>query len=114
LIPAYNTPEHKFNIGLTGRDIDVKLFNKIPLRNLGFGINYKWVQGFQYEGSPQFTGYVPTYDMLDAQVSYTLKKISSTLSLDVPISSTTVSTRCMVGRRREGWRYFSVTVDLSK
>jgi len=69
LIPAYNTPENKYNIGLSGRDIDTYFFNKIHIRNMGFSINYKWIQGFEYEGSPQFTGYVPTYDLLDAQVS---------------------------------------------
>jgi iron complex outermembrane receptor protein len=59
LIPAFNTPEHKFNIGFNGRDI----------RGYGFNINYKWVDGFQYEGSPQFTGYLEKYDMIDAQVN---------------------------------------------
>ncbi|MFM7903373.1 MAG: TonB-dependent receptor plug domain-containing protein, partial [Bacteroidota bacterium] len=59
LIPAFNTPEHKFNIGFNGRDI----------RGYGFNINYKWVDGFQYEGSPQFTGYLDRYDVVDAQVN---------------------------------------------
>ena len=60
LIPAFNTPEHKFNIGFNGRDI----------RNFSFNINYKWIDGFQYEGSPQFTGYIESYDLIDAQVNY--------------------------------------------
>ena len=30
------------------------------LKNIGFNVNYKWVEGFIYEGSPQFTGSVPT------------------------------------------------------
>ena len=43
IIPAFNTPEHKFNIGLTGRNINLK----IPkLKNIGFNINYKWIEGF--------------------------------------------------------------------
>jgi len=69
IIPAFNTPEHKFNIGLTGRDIEV-----ISAKNgwIGFGLNYKWIQGFVFEGSPQFTGAIPSYDMFDAQVSYTI------------------------------------------
>src|SRR5207248_4906053 len=70
LIPAYNTPENKYNIGLSARDIDAYLFKAIHIRNVGFGINYKWVQGFQFEGSPQFTGFVPSYDVVDAQLSY--------------------------------------------
>ncbi|MBK5285030.1 MAG: TonB-dependent receptor, partial [Bacteroidia bacterium] len=78
LIPAYNTPKNKYNIGFGGRDIDVTLFNKVHLHNFGFGINYKWVEGFEFEGSPQFTGYVPTYDFWDAQINYHARKIFTT------------------------------------
>lgn len=60
LIPAFNTPEHKYNIGFSIRNF----------KSLGFNINYKWVQGFNYEGSPQFTGYIPDYDMIDVQANY--------------------------------------------
>jgi outer membrane receptor protein involved in Fe transport len=78
LIPAYNTPENKYNIGISGRDIDVSLFRKIRLRNFGFSVNYKWIQGFSFEGSPQFTGFVPPYSLLDAQLNYNLRKIRTT------------------------------------
>ena len=82
IIPAYNTPEHKFNIAFSGRDINTHI-GSLRIRNLGFGINYKWVQGFLFEGSPQFTGFVPTYDMLDAQVSKRIPKIHTTFKLGV-------------------------------
>jgi outer membrane receptor protein involved in Fe transport len=65
IIPAFNTPEHKFNVGFTARDL-----GKAKLGHFGFSLNYKWIQGFLFEGSPQFTGLVPTYDMFDMQVSY--------------------------------------------
>ncbi|HRF41193.1 MAG TPA: TonB-dependent receptor, partial [Saprospiraceae bacterium] len=40
IIPAFNTPEHKFNISLSGRDVPINLgFLKLP--KLGFNINYK-------------------------------------------------------------------------
>ena len=68
IIPAYNTPENKFNVGLSGRDIE--LFN---LKNWGFSTNYKWVQGFLFEGSPQFSGFIDDYGLVDAQINYTLK-----------------------------------------
>jgi outer membrane cobalamin receptor len=71
IIPAYNTPEHKFNIGLSGKEIN---FNKI--KNIGFNINYKWIDGFIFEGSPQFTGQVPSYGLLDLQVTKSLSKLS--------------------------------------
>ncbi|MFI5135753.1 MAG: hypothetical protein ACHQD9_07860, partial [Chitinophagales bacterium] len=74
IIPAYNTPENKFNIGLSGRDIQTHIFG-MRMNNYGFSINYRWVEGFLYEGSPQFTGYVPTYGKLDVQINKTIPKI---------------------------------------
>ena len=74
IIPAYNTPEFKFNIGLSGKDIDIELNEKPLLKDIGFNFNYKWVQGFLFEGSPQFTGEVPTYGLLDFQMTKNMKK----------------------------------------
>ena len=82
IIPAYNTPEYKYNIGLVGRDLHISK-NAILLKNYGFSINYKWVEGFQYEGSPQFTGFVPTYSLVDAQISKELPKLKSTIKVGV-------------------------------
>ncbi len=80
IIPAYNTPEHKFNIGFAGRDINFSS-NHMILRNFAFNINYKWVEGFTYEGSPQFTGQVPTYDIVDIQISKKIPEFNTTLKL---------------------------------
>ncbi|CAH0999034.1 Vitamin B12 transporter BtuB [Neolewinella maritima] len=78
IIPAFNTPENKYNIGLAGRDIPV-LENYLD--GFGFNVTYKWVQGFIFEGSPQFTGFVDSYGMLDAQVNFTLDKLNTTIKL---------------------------------
>jgi len=81
IIPAYNTPKHKYNIGISGKEIsigDISFF-----KNVGFSINYKWVEGFQFEGSPQFTGYVPSYGIVDAQVSVHQEKIHTTFKIGV-------------------------------
>jgi len=80
IIPAYNTPEHKYNLGLSGRDIHFSN-SKFFLRNFSFSINYKWVEGFTYEGSPQFTGDVPTYDLVDVQLSKKLPELNATLKV---------------------------------
>ncbi|HXH19291.1 MAG TPA: carboxypeptidase-like regulatory domain-containing protein [Chitinophagales bacterium] len=80
IIPAYNTPEHKFNVGISGKEISFRL-GKLKIKNVGFNFNYKWIQGFQFEGSPQFTGYIPTYGLLDGQINYTNKKIYTTFKL---------------------------------
>ena len=81
IIPAYNTPENKYNIGVLGRNIHFSETEKI-FRDIGFSINYKWVEEFKYEGSPQFTGIVPTYDLLDLQVS---KKLTTVTGIDVTL-----------------------------
>lgn len=78
IVPAFNTPEHKFNVGFSGRDIPVGSSRKTTL---GFSINYKWIDGFIFEGSPQFTGQIPGYDLLDAQVSLNLTRLHSTIKL---------------------------------
>jgi outer membrane receptor protein involved in Fe transport len=80
IIPAYNTPEHKYNLGLIGRDIHFSN-SKSFLRNFSFSINYKWVDGFTYEGSPQFTGNVPTYNLVDVQISKKLPELNATLKI---------------------------------
>jgi iron complex outermembrane recepter protein len=81
LIPAFNTPEHKYNIGISGRDITLKL-KGLRSEHWGYNINYKWVEGFLFEGSPQFTGFVPTYDMIDAQINKKfIRKYTTTLKL---------------------------------
>ena len=80
IIPAYNTPEHKYNIGLVGREIHFSE-NKNILRDFGFSINYKWVDEFKYEGSPQFTGIVPAYNLVNMQISKRLNELNSTLKV---------------------------------
>ena len=75
IVPAFNTPKHKYNLGVSGRNI--------PMGNGGFGfnVNYKWIDGFIFEGSPQFTGLVPAYGLLNGQINYTLPKINTTFKL---------------------------------
>lgn len=76
IIPAFNTPEHKFNIGLSARDLPIG-----KLKKTGFNVNYKWIQGFLFEGSPQFTGEIPTYDMVDAQWNCELESLHTVLKI---------------------------------
>ena len=80
IIPAFNTPEHKFNVSLSGRDIPIRI-GGFSSDNFGFNINYKWVESFLFEGSPQFTGTVPGFDLLDVQVNYEFEKINTTLKV---------------------------------
>lgn len=76
IIPAFNTPEHKFNLGISGRD-----FTMFGLPNWGFSANYKWIDGFVFEGSPQFTGMIDSYDLFDAAISLRVPRWKSTFKL---------------------------------
>ncbi len=76
IIPAYNTPEHKFNVGVSGSNIKLG-----KARGFGFNLTYKWIQGFEFQGSPQFSGSIPTYSLLDAQINWEVKKIYTTFKL---------------------------------
>ena len=80
IIPAYNTPEHKYNLGVIGRDIHLSATKNI-LRDFSFSINYKWVEEFIFEGSPQFTGIVPTYDLVDLQISKKMQSLNLTIKV---------------------------------
>ncbi|MTB49486.1 TonB-dependent receptor [Lewinella sp. W8] len=80
IIPAFNTPEHKYNIGISGRDVPLNAFNG-GIDGMGFSINYKWVDSFLFEGSPQFTGIVEAYGMLDAQINFQLPNLNTVVKL---------------------------------
>lgn len=121
IIPAFNTPAHKFNIGFSGRDISakIKLFNKISnkipivnLRNFGFNLNYKWIQGFLFEGSPQFTGFIPTYDLVDAQVNYAVPRIHTTFKLGASNLLNKLSFQTYGGPYIGRIIYFSILFDM--
>jgi outer membrane receptor protein involved in Fe transport len=76
IIPAFNTPEHKFNLGFSGRNIQAG-----RIKGFGFNVNYKWVEGFLFEGSPQFTGLIPSYGLLNVQINKTFPKANLTAKL---------------------------------
>lgn len=120
IIPAFNTPEHKFNIGLSGRDIMWnirlnKISEKLPIIRImhwGFNVNYKWVQGFQFEGSPQFTGFVPGYDVVDAQINRVVPKWKMTFKLGASNLFNKKFFQAYGGPYIGRLAYFSLQVDL--
>jgi len=60
IIPGFNTPNHKFNLGISAQRI---------WKGLGFGVNFKWVSKYNWE-STFGDGAVPSYHMMDMQVNY--------------------------------------------
>lgn len=111
IIPAFNTPEHKFNLGFSGRDIFARVLG-INLTNVGFAVNYKWVDGFVFEGSPQFTGFVPQYDMVDAQINYRKPEWKTTFKLGANNLFDNRAIQVFGGPAIGRLAYFSVLVDL--
>lgn len=109
IVPAFNTPEHKFNIGVSGRDI--KLWAK---NTLGFNVNYKWIDTFVFEGSPQFTGVIPSYDLLDAQVNVTVPKLNSVVKLGASNVLNNKQFQTYGGPRIGRMAYLSLVYDFRK
>ncbi|MEO0875282.1 MAG: TonB-dependent receptor, partial [Bacteroidota bacterium] len=110
IIPAFNTPEHKYNIGISGRNLDVVL-GGMRIRNVGFNVNYKWIEGFLFEGSPQFTGFIPTYDLLDAQVNVRVESIKTTFKLGASNILNNASFQTYGGPRIGRLAYLSLTYE---
>ncbi len=107
IVPAFNTPKHKYNIGISGRDIPFGSGKN----SLGFNVNYKWIQGFVFEGSPQFTGDIPTYDLVDAQVNYTLPKLNLVVKAGASNAINNKQFQAYGGPRIGRMAYLTLTYD---
>jgi hypothetical protein len=93
---------------VSGRDIN--LLPNSP--NWGFSINYKWVEGFVFEGSPQFTGLVPTYSQLDAQINKLIPAIYSTLKIGASNLLNNFTYQVYGGPRVGRMVYVSLQIDI--
>ena len=109
IIPAFNTPKNKFNLSLSGQNLEIK---KLKLENLGFSINYKWIQGFRFEGSPQFTGDVPTYYLLDVMVSKVIPKYKAMIKMGASNITNNMVMQVYGGPRIGRMAHFSMYFDL--
>ncbi len=109
IIPAFNTPENKFNIGFTGRDY---IFGDYKDGKLGFSINFKWIEGFVFEGSPQFTGAIPSYYLLDAQMSYQIVPWKTTIKLGASNITDNQQFQVYGGPYVGRLAYAAVTIDI--
>lgn len=72
------------------------------------------MQGFEFAGSPQFTGYVPTYYLIDAQVNKNVKKIHTTFKLGCSNVLNRQQLQVFGGPYIGRMAYFSVLVELDK
>lgn len=76
LIPAYNTPEHKFNAGIGGREIKIG-----RTRGWGFGFSFRWIESYIFESSPQFSGRIPAQYFLSGQVGKRFPRLKGGLKI---------------------------------
>lgn len=103
VLSGFNTPNHKFNIGVMG--------NKV-WRGLGFSANFKWVQSYEWQ-NPFGDGTVPSYHTLDLQVSYEVEKIYSTFRLGGMNLYNNLHIEAIGGPRIGATYYAQWTVDLN-
>lgn len=71
LIAKFNTPPHKINAGIIGRDL---------FKNWRFSIQYRWQDAFELEES-YAQGIVPSFHNVDVQISYKIPSLKTTLRL---------------------------------
>ncbi|HOY49428.1 MAG TPA: TonB-dependent receptor [Flavobacteriales bacterium] len=110
IITAFNTPMNKYNIGFSGRKIKLPF---IKGERFSFNANYKWVQGFRFEGSPQFTGSIPSYGMVDSQISYAVEKWKTVFKLGASNLLDNKVSMVYGGPKVGRLAYFSILVDLT-
>jgi len=68
---SYNTPEWRTNFTFSNREI---------IDNLGFNITWRWQDAFFWESSFG-AGVIPSFNTVDAQVSYKIESMKSILKL---------------------------------
>ncbi|MEO6733286.1 MAG: TonB-dependent receptor [Ferruginibacter sp.] len=68
-ITGFNTPQLTSNLSIGNRAIT---------RNIGFNVVWKWQDGFMWE-SPLVTGKIDAINNIDAQITYRVPKIKSTI-----------------------------------
>lgn len=98
---GFNTPNNKFNIGLSNRKV---------AKNLGFNVNFRWQESFEWFSSFG-TWVVPEFGVLDAALTYRVPSMKSI----VKVGGTNIGGgdyRTNLGGPFVGQMYFvSVTFD---
>lgn len=70
LIAGFNTPKHKFNLGVNG----------LIKKDLTYSVNYRWTDTYTYF-MPFDEGEIKAFGTLDAQVNYHAKPLKTTFKL---------------------------------
>lgn len=70
-VASFNSPKYRFNLGLTNTGIGKS-------RRVGFGITWRWQDYVNYE-SDFANGFLPSFNVIDAQINYKMPEIKSVL-----------------------------------
>jgi iron complex outermembrane receptor protein len=70
-VTGFNTPKWSTNLSFGNREV---------VKNVGFNVVWRWQQSFLWE-SPLVTGNVPAFSTVDAQATYRIPTIKSTIKL---------------------------------
>ena len=76
LIPAYNTPEHKFNLGLGANRMRIG-----NVSNINWGFDFRWIESYEFISSPQFSGIIPAQYFVSGQIGKDFPKLKSSFKL---------------------------------
>ncbi|MCH1543649.1 MAG: TonB-dependent receptor plug domain-containing protein [Bacteroidia bacterium] len=107
IIPAFNTPRNKFNVSFSGSQLE--WFDK---KHFSFNLNFKWIEGFLFEGSPQFTGFINSYYLLDAMIAKEIPEYNMQLKLGGSNLTNNMVMQVYGGPRIGRMVYFSILYDL--
>jgi outer membrane receptor for ferrienterochelin and colicin len=70
-MPGIRTPPFKSNLSISNRNV---------AKNLGFMINWRWTDAIDnWSNVPSIDNNLPAYSIIDAQMSYRLPKIATSI-----------------------------------
>jgi len=101
LVPAFNTPRWIVNVSFGNREI---------AKNVGFNVVWKWQDKFFWQ-NPLADGWIPSYNIFDAQVTYRVPKARATAKLGASNVFNTRYFQFAGGPTIGGLYYISVTLD---
>lgn len=76
LIPSYNTPKNKLNLGINANNLRIG-----KSENWSIGTNMRWVEGYTFDSSPQFSGRIAPQYYINAQISKEFPRLRSTFKI---------------------------------
>ena len=100
-VTGFNTPQFITNLSVGNREV---------LKNVGFNVVWKWQDSFLWE-SPLANGTVPAYHTFDAQVTYRVPKVNTTIKAGSANIFNQRYIQYAAGPTIGGLYYVAVTID---